>query len=41
VAEIEADLGKTGITPAAFRRAWGEVWQRLSAINRILLAPPP
>jgi SAM-dependent methyltransferase len=39
LARIEADLGKTGITAPAFRRAWGEVWQRLSAINRVLLAP--
>ena len=30
-----------GADPATFRRAWSEVWNRLSQVNRVLLAPPP
>jgi SAM-dependent methyltransferase len=41
VGDIEADLGRAGTDPAAFRRAWAETWARLSHVNRILLAPPP
>jgi SAM-dependent methyltransferase len=40
VAEIGADLAKSGTDAAAFGRAWAETWTRLSHVNRILLAPP-
>ncbi len=41
VADIAAALASTGIERAAFDRAWRETWDKLSALNRILLAPPP
>ncbi len=40
VAAIGRTLGERGIDDAAFRRAWREVWVRLSALNQILLAAP-
>ncbi len=41
VADIAAALVSTGIERAAFDRAWRETWDKLSALNRILLAAPP
>ncbi len=40
VGAIAAALAARGTDAAAFARAWGETWDRLSALNRILLAPP-
>ncbi len=40
VAEIGADLERSGTRPDLFRRAWTETWARLSSINQVLLAPP-
>ena len=41
VAEIAAMLQSRGTDPAAFARAWRQTYDALSAVNRILLAPPP
>jgi hypothetical protein len=41
VGEIAAALMGRGTDRAAFNRAWRETWDKLSALNRILLAPPP
>jgi SAM-dependent methyltransferase len=38
---IAAAVGAHGGGRAAFNRAWREVWDKLSSVNRILLAPPP
>ncbi len=40
VGAIAAELAGRGTDAAAFRRAWQETWTKLSALNRILLAPP-
>jgi SAM-dependent methyltransferase len=40
VAEIAAALAERGTPRAAFDRAWRDTWDKLSALNRILLAPP-
>ncbi|MCW3476987.1 class I SAM-dependent methyltransferase [Limobrevibacterium gyesilva] len=40
VADIAAAMAERGTDPAAFARAWSETWAKLSAANRILLAPP-
>ena len=39
VGEIAAALATSGTGRAAFDRAWREIWDRMSALNRILLAP--
>ena len=39
--EIAAALAERGTPRATFNRAWRETWDKLSALNRILLAPPP
>ena len=39
VGEIASRLAGRGIDRAAFARAWRETWEKLSALNRILLAP--
>jgi hypothetical protein len=39
--EIATALVATGIERGAFNRAWRETWDKLSGLNRILLAPPP
>jgi len=36
-----AALAERGTPRATFNRAWRETWDKLSALNRILLAPPP
>ena len=41
VGEIAAVLAERGTSRATFDRAWQETWGKLSALNRILLAPPP
>jgi len=41
VGAIAAILAERGTSAPAFARAWGETWAKLSALNRILLAPPP
>jgi SAM-dependent methyltransferase len=41
VAEIRAVLATRGVGAEDFARAWRETWQRMSALNRILLRPPP
>jgi len=41
VGEIAAVLAGRGTPRAAFNRAWRETWDKMSALNRILLAPPP
>ncbi len=41
VGAIAAALAGRGTTRPAFNRAWRETWDRLSALNRLLLAPPP
>ena len=41
VGGIAAALAERGTDRAAFDRAWAETWERLSSINRILLAAPP
>ena len=41
VGAIAASLAAHGTAPATFDRAWREIWDKLSALNRILLAPPP
>ena len=38
---IAATLAGRGIDRGTFNRAWRETWDRLSAVNRILLRPPP
>jgi SAM-dependent methyltransferase len=38
---ILATLAGRGIAPATAARAWEGCWAKLSAVNRILLAPPP
>jgi SAM-dependent methyltransferase len=40
LAAIAAELATRGTGAEAFARAWRETWNRLSAANRILLAPP-
>ncbi len=40
VADIGATLGQR-VAPDAFLRAWRETYEPLSALNRVLLAPPP
>lgn len=40
VGEIGVELAARGIDPAAFRRAWRTSFTTLSALNRLLLAPP-
>ena len=40
VADIGATLGQR-VAPDAFLRAWRETYESLSALNRLLLAPPP
>lgn len=37
---IGAALVSRSTSPAAFDRAWRETWEKLSAVNRVLLAPP-
>jgi SAM-dependent methyltransferase len=39
--EIAAALAARGTPRAAFDRAWRETWDKLSGLNRIVLAPPP
>ncbi len=41
VGEIAAVLATRGAGAEEFARAWKETWTRLSALNRILLMPPP
>ncbi len=41
VAEIAAALAERGTDAAAFERAWAATYATMSALNRILLAPPP
>ncbi len=41
VGEIGAALAERGIAEAESLRAWRETFARLSALNRLLLAPPP
>ncbi len=40
VGDIGAELAGRGIAPAVFARAWRETFERLVAVNRLLLAPP-
>ncbi len=40
VGAIEAELVGRGMDPAVVRRAWHETWERMSAVNRVLLAAP-
>lgn len=40
VAEIGNVLAGRGVAPAAFHRAWRDCFATLSALNRLLLAPP-
>lgn len=40
VGALAALLAERGTPEPAFRRAWRETWEKLSAINRLLLAPP-
>jgi len=40
VAGIEQAITGRGVDATAFRRAWRETWEKMSAINRVLLAPP-
>ena len=40
IGAIAAALAARGTPPATFARAWSETWDKLSALNRILLAPP-
>jgi hypothetical protein len=40
VGAIEAELVGRGVEVTTVRRAWREFWERMNAINRILLAPP-
>ncbi len=41
VGGIAAELEARGTAPGAFARAWSQTYSALSAVNRILLAPPP
>lgn len=41
VGEIARALRERGTGSEAFARAWGDVFARLSAVNRVLLAAPP
>ncbi len=41
VGAIAATLAERGTAAPAFDKAWAETWAKLSALNRILLAPPP
>jgi len=41
VGGIAAALAERGTPAPVFAKAWGETWAKLSALNRILLAPPP
>ena len=41
LAAIAAEMAARGTPHPAFDRAWAELWARLSAGNRLLLAPPP
>ena len=41
VGDIAAALAGRGTSRATFNRAWRETWDKLSSLNRILLAPPP
>ncbi len=38
---IFAALGERGVRLTAARRAWREMWEKLSGVNLVLLAPPP
>ncbi len=40
VGDIAAALAESGTDAASFARAWRETWDKLSALNRILLAAP-
>ena len=40
VTQIATALTGRGIDASQFRRAWRETWEKLSGLNRILLAPP-
>ena len=40
VGEIGTLLAVRGMPEAAFRRAWAAVWEKFSALNRVLLAAP-
>ena len=40
VADIAAAIAARGTDRPGFNRAWRETWDRLSSVNRILLAPP-
>ncbi len=40
VGDIAAALAPRGIDRAVFDRGWRETWDKMSALNRILLAPP-
>jgi SAM-dependent methyltransferase len=41
VADLAAALAERGIDAAQFQRAWRATFATLSALNRLLLAPPP
>jgi SAM-dependent methyltransferase len=41
VGKIAAAVAEHGVGRPDFNRAWRESWDKLSALNRILLAPPP
>jgi SAM-dependent methyltransferase len=40
VADIQTAMATRGIGEDSFRRAWQETWDRLSALNQLLLAAP-
>jgi hypothetical protein len=40
LAAIAAELANRGISADAFARAWRETWDKLSSVNRLLLAAP-
>lgn len=40
VGAIAAALAARGTPAPVFERAWHETWEKLSAVNRVLLAPP-
>jgi SAM-dependent methyltransferase len=41
VGAIAAEMAARGTDRAAFLRAWREIWDKLSGLNRMGLAPPP
>ncbi len=40
VGAIEAELVGRGLEAMTVRRAWRETWERMNALNRVLLVPP-